>query len=171
MAVKVLPYSKEWPLLFEREAIVLREHLDPWLDGGVHHIGSTAIPGLAAKPILDMMAGVRDLEDARRAIPVLADVGYQHADHRPHEAVWFYKQDGEDYATRTHQLHLTRVGSRLWQERLAFRDALRADAASRTEYEDLKKALANNADGLNDYTQGKRQFVARVLLAAGIDLG
>jgi GrpB-like predicted nucleotidyltransferase (UPF0157 family) len=171
MAVKVLPYSEAWPLRFEQEAIGLREHLDPWLDDGVHHIGSTAIPGLAAKPIVDMMAGVRELEAARQAIPVLADLGYQHADHRPHEALWFYKQEGDDYDRRTHQLHLTTVGSRLWRERLAFRDALRADAASRTEYEALKKALANNTDGLNDYTQGKRQFVARILLAAGIDLG
>jgi GrpB-like predicted nucleotidyltransferase (UPF0157 family) len=156
--------------MFEQEAHALREHLQPWLTGGVQHIGSTAVPGLAAKPILDMMAGVHDLGAAREAIPVLAGLGYCHGEHRPHEALWFYKQPGTDYDERTHQLHLTQVGSALWRERLAFRDALRADSGLRAEYEALKQSLASDADGLVNYTQGKRDFVGRVLKAHGIEL-
>jgi GrpB-like predicted nucleotidyltransferase (UPF0157 family) len=171
MTVMITGYSEEWPVMFELEACTLREHLRPWLTGGVHHIGSTAVAGLAAKPILDMMAGVHDLGAARAAVPVLAHLGYRHADHRPHEALWFYKQQGDDYAGRTHQLHLTQVGSALWRERLAFRDALRADSGLRHEYQALKQSLASGVEELAAYTQGKREFVVRVLRAHGIELG
>ena len=157
--------------MFEREAARLRVALRPWLVDGVHHIGSTAVPGLAAKPILDMMAGVQDLEDARNAVPVLAALGYRHADHRPAEALWFYKQDGENLKTRTHQLHLTCAGSDLWRERIAFRDALRADPTQLAEYQALKYHLAAVTDALTEYTHGKKKFVAAVLERAGIHIG
>ena len=170
MGVAVVPYSAEWPALFEQEATSLRLALEPWLVGGVEHIGSTAVPGLDAKPILDMLAGVGDLHRAREAVPVLAGLGYRHADHRPHEALWFYKQRGADDGTRTHQLHLTRTDSALWRERLAFRDALRADARLRVEYQDLKRSLADTSHDLSDYTRGKREFVAAVLQRSGIFL-
>ena len=55
----------------------------PWLAGGLHYVGSTAVPGLVAKPILDMIAGVRDLTDASAAIGALAALSYAHAEHRP----------------------------------------------------------------------------------------
>lgn len=111
-----------------------------------------------------MLAGIRDLNEARAAIPLLADLGYRHTDHRPHEALWFYKQPGEDYEERTHQLQLTPVGSDLWRERLAFRDALRRDVGLRREYESLKRDLAGRV-ALSAYTQGKRTLVAEVLQA------
>jgi GrpB-like predicted nucleotidyltransferase (UPF0157 family) len=117
-----------------------------------------------------MMAGVVDLDTARGAIPVLAELGYERADHRPHEALWFFKQSGPDYSTRTHQLHLTRPGSDLWRERLAFRDALRDDAQLRVAYDALKRRLVSASDAGNDYTGGKRPFVAAVLQRAGIKL-
>lgn len=83
-------------MLFEQEAAALRSRLGFWLVGGVEHVGSTAVPDLPAKPILDMLAGIRDLDEARGAIPALGAMGYHYADHRPHEALWFYKQPGED---------------------------------------------------------------------------
>ena len=158
-------------MLFEQEAVRLQTALAPWLLGGVEHIGSTAVPGLAAKPILDMLAPVADLNDARAAVPVLADLGYMHGDHRPREALWFYGQEGEGFETRTHQLHLTRPDSALWRERVAFRDALRADASLLDEYQALKKTLAANGGDLTAYTAGKRAFVAGVLRSTGLSLG
>jgi GrpB-like predicted nucleotidyltransferase (UPF0157 family) len=169
MSVAVVPYSDAWPALFEQEAVRLREALAPWLVGAVEHIGSTAIKGLAAKPILDLLGPVSDLEHARDAIPVLSRLGYQHAAHRPDEALWFYKQTGDDYGSRSHQLHLTRPDSALWKERLAFRDALRADPHLLSDYQALKCALAKEED-LANYTDGKRDFVARVLKRAGLEL-
>lgn len=167
----MVPYSDSWPVLFEREAGRLHAALDPWLVGCVEHIGSTSVPGLAAKPVLDMLAPVADLDAAREAVPVLRELGYRHADHRPHEALWFYKQKEDDYGTRTHQLHLTRPDSALWRERIAFRDALRDQPTLVATYQALKQALAAGSGDLNDYTSGKRDFVAKVLRSKGLSLG
>jgi GrpB-like predicted nucleotidyltransferase (UPF0157 family) len=86
----VIPYDPAWPRLFEGERARLERALAPWLKGGIHHIGSTAVPGLAAKPIIDMLAGVRDLDEARAAEQPLAALGYVHREHRP-EAHLFVK--------------------------------------------------------------------------------
>ncbi|HVM16574.1 MAG TPA: GrpB family protein [Gaiellaceae bacterium] len=160
--VVVVPYDPEWPLLFERERELLERVLAPWLSGGVHHIGSTAIPGIAAKSSLDLMAGVRDLEEARAAVEPLRARGYEHAFHRL-DALWFRKSGAA--------LHLTEPASPLWRERLAFRDALRADPALAAEYEALKLRLAReHPHDRRAYTDGKRAFVAGVLAGRGIAL-
>jgi GrpB-like predicted nucleotidyltransferase (UPF0157 family) len=168
--IAVLPYDPEWPRRFEAERALLERVLAPWLEGGVHHVGSTAVPGLAAKPIVDMVAGVRDLEEARAAFDPLREHSYEHAFHRP-RTHWFSKPTSAPWWERTHHLHLTEPASDLWRERLAFRDALRADPALAAEYEALKLRLAreHGAD-VEAYTAGKRAFVARVLADAGIRL-
>jgi GrpB-like predicted nucleotidyltransferase (UPF0157 family) len=169
--VVVVPYDPEWRRRFDRERELLERVLAPWLEGGVHHVGSTSIPGIAAKPVIDMIAGVRDLEEARAAFEPLAAEAYVHAPHRPGIAHHFYKPSPR-HSERTYGLHLTRSGSDLWRERLAFRDALRNDHTLVTEYEALKLRLAaehpNDVDG---YTKGKRDFVIRVLADFDIQLG
>jgi GrpB-like predicted nucleotidyltransferase (UPF0157 family) len=66
----VVPYDREWPRLFEVERARLEDVLAPWLEQGIHHIGSTSVPDLAAKPIIDMIAGVQNLEKpAQRSNP------------------------------------------------------------------------------------------------------
>jgi GrpB-like predicted nucleotidyltransferase (UPF0157 family) len=171
VAITVVPYDPQWPLRFEAERAELDRLLAPWLVGGVQHIGSTAIPGLSAKPIIDMMAGIADLAAAQAAIPVLESHGYRHAPHRP-EALWFHKPQSDELAERTHQLHLTEPGSALWRERLAFRDALRDDTALRDEYQALKLRLAGaHGDDIKAYTADKRAFVARVLAIHGVSFG
>jgi len=162
----VAPYDAEWPRLFEVERELLERVLAPWLDQGIHHIGSTAVPGLAAKPIVDMMAGVRDLDEARAAYGPLEEHGYVDAPHRPEEAHHFAKPSREE---ARYSLHLTEPGSDLWRERLAFRDELRADRALAAEYERLKRALAaEHPADVRAYTVAKREFVARVLAPHGI---
>jgi GrpB-like predicted nucleotidyltransferase (UPF0157 family) len=169
-AVVVVPYDPGWPARFELERALLEEALAPWLDGGVHHVGSTAVPGLAAKPMLDMLAGVRDLDAARAASAPLAGLGYVPTPHRPDEAHHFSKPSAR-LAEATHGLHLAVPGSDLWRERLAFRDALRADPALAREYARLKARLAReHGDDLAAYTAGKRAFVAGVLAGAGLSL-
>jgi GrpB-like predicted nucleotidyltransferase (UPF0157 family) len=170
MPIRVVPYDPDWVVRFEQERVLLERLLAPWLSGGVHHIGSTSVPGLAAKPILDMMAGVADLAAARPATAVLEGHGWVHAPHRP-EAHWFYRPRPSVGPEHTHHLHLTQPGSALWRERLAFRDALRADPALREEYQALKLHLAQRrGDDGDGYTGDKRAFVARVLAPAGIAL-
>jgi GrpB-like predicted nucleotidyltransferase (UPF0157 family) len=72
----VVPYDPEWPRRFATEEEALEAALAPWLLGGIHHVGSTAVPGLAAKPVIDMVAGVRDLEESRAAFGPLGALGY-----------------------------------------------------------------------------------------------
>lgn len=79
----VVPYDPDWPRRFEAERALLERVLAPWLDEGIHHVGSTAIPGIAAKPVIDMIAGVRDFEEARAAYAPLAELSYVHTPHRP----------------------------------------------------------------------------------------
>jgi GrpB-like predicted nucleotidyltransferase (UPF0157 family) len=165
--VIVVPYDPEWPRLFEAERALLEDVLAPWLEGGIHHIGSTAVPGLAAKPIIDILAGVRDLDAARGAYEPLSSRGYVHEPHRPGIAHHF-AQHAADGRT-THGLHLTEPGGDLWRERLVFRDALRADPALAAEYEALKVSLAGAE--VEDYTTAKRPFVAGVLARYGLQPG
>jgi GrpB-like predicted nucleotidyltransferase (UPF0157 family) len=167
--VRVVPYDDEWPRRFEAERAVLEDVLEPWLEGGVHHVGSTAVPGLAAKPIIDMIAGVRELEEARAAFEPLARVSYRYHPHRPGIAHHFAKPS---QAAATHGLHLTEPGSDLWNERLAFRDALREDRQVAAEYQELKLSLArSHPTDVAAYTAAKRSFVARVLARSGLQLG
>jgi GrpB-like predicted nucleotidyltransferase (UPF0157 family) len=169
--IAVVAYDPEWPRRFVIERVLLERLLAPWLEGGVHHIGATSIPGLGAKPIIDMMAGVHDLEEARAAFEPLREQSYVYTPHRPGIAHHFSKPSAQ-LSEVTHGLHLTQPGSDLWNERLAFRDALRADPALAAEYETLKLRLAvEHPDDLTAYTAGKRAFVGRVLATAGVEFG
>ena len=140
---------------------MLERVLAPWLVGGIHHIGSTAVPGLAAKPVIDMLAGVRDLEEARGAFEPLRELGYEYREHRP-EAHFFVKPD--------RGVHLTEPGSDLWRERLAFRNALRADAELARAYAEWKLAHVAADAERGPYTADKRSFILPVLERAGIAL-
>ena len=167
--IAIVPYDPAWPRRFEAERALLERVLAPWLEDGIHHVGSTAIPGLAAKPIIDIVAGVRDLEDAKAAFEPLGEASYVYAPHRPGIAHHFAKPSAR---LSEYGLHLTEPGSDLWRERLAFRDALRRNAALATDYETLKLRLArNHGDDPTAYTGGKREFVARVLAGVGETLG
>ena len=156
--MRVDDYDPAWAERFDAERVVLENVLAPWLSAGVHHIGSTSVPGLAAKPIIDMMAGVESLDAAWAATTALGELGYVYRVHRP-EAHAFHRD--EEF-----HLHLTEPGSDLWRERLAFRDALREDAGLRREYAEWKAAHL----GENGYTASKRPLVFRVLAEHGIDL-
>jgi GrpB-like predicted nucleotidyltransferase (UPF0157 family) len=166
--VVVVPYDPDWPHHFEGERRLLQQALAPWLDGGIHHFGSTAIPGIAAKPIIDIVAGVRDLDEARAAFGPLAELSYASSPHRPGIAHHFDKTT----PTAAYGVHLTEPGSDLWCERLAFRDALRDHRQLAAEYEALKLRLARaHATDVAAYTAGKRAFVEHVLAGMGIPLG
>jgi GrpB-like predicted nucleotidyltransferase (UPF0157 family) len=159
--VAVVPYNPAWSHAFEAERARLRVALAPWLQGGIHHIGSTAVPGLSAKPIIDMLAGVQDLNEARKAFEPLAEQGYEYLPHRP---------EAHRFQRTGYHLHLTQPGSQLWRERLAFRDALLESDKLRGEYAEWKRVHAARCGETRPYTASKWSFVARVLADAGIEL-
>jgi len=159
--VEVVPYSENWPVLFATEVALLQSALSPWLVAEIQHVGSTAVVGLHAKPIIDMMAPVQDLESSKAAIAAAGSIGYCYYPYKPGEMHWFCKPSP---AKRTHHLHLIPFGSRLWQERLAFRDALRMNPALAQEYGKLKLRLAALYPFDREaYTEAKAPFVLSVV--------
>jgi GrpB-like predicted nucleotidyltransferase (UPF0157 family) len=161
--IMILPHSADWAALFATEAKVLRAALEPWLAAEVEHVGSTAVIGLSAKPVIDIMAPVRDLDSSRHAIAAAESVGYCYYPYKPDEMHWFCKPSP---AARTHHLLLIPWRSPLWNERLAFRDALRENSALAKQYETLKLELAARYPNDREaYTQAKGPFIASVLSA------
>ena len=162
--IEVAPYDARWPAAFEQERALLAEALGPWLAGPPEHIGSTAVPGLAAKPVIDIMAPVHTLAASRPAIEAARELGYVHYPYKPDVMHWFCKPSA---AHRTHHLHLVPLGSPLWRERLAFRDALRADPELRASYQALKLDLAQRHRLVRKaYTDAKTPFIEQVLRQA-----
>jgi GrpB-like predicted nucleotidyltransferase (UPF0157 family) len=122
------------------------------------------VPGLAAKPVIDIMAGVKSLDESRPAIPALAAIGYCYFPYRPQQMHWFCKPSP---AFRTHHLHLVPFGSKHWNERLVFRDYVRRNSATAKEYAELKQRLAKHYKfDREGYTEGKGPFIQRILQLA-----
>ena len=155
------PYNPSWPMTFEAERQLLLPILAPWLVGPIEHIGSTAVPGLPAKPVIDIMAPVRDLSFSKSAIKALLPLSYCYFDYKAEVMHWFCKPSDFE---RTHHLHLVPFESDLWYERLAFRDYLRTDEATRWAYMELKLKLATEfRDDREAYTDAKTEFIESVL--------
>jgi len=159
--ILVVPYRSEWSALFLQEQAVLCKVLSPWLVGIIEHIGSTAVPALAAKPVIDIMAPILSLEGAAPAIDALRSAGYVYYPYKPEVMHWFCKPSPE---IRTHHLHLVPLGSKLWHDQIDFRNALRKNDELREEYQVLKLRLARQHERDREaYTEAKAPFISRVL--------
>ena len=164
--VSIVPYNPEWPSLFEDESRFLWSKLPKSLVIRIEHFGSTAIPGLAAKPIIDILVEVGSLEETKRQIvPLLESEGYDYfwrpeLFDGPPVYAWFIKRNSE--GKRTHHIHMVEADSKLW-DRLYFRDYLREFPNEAKRYEELKHFLYEKYP--NDrvaYTKGKTDFIVSV---------
>jgi GrpB-like predicted nucleotidyltransferase (UPF0157 family) len=167
--VSIAPYDPQWPELFRREREHLRACLPTELLGRIDHFGSTAVPGLAAKPIVDILVEVVDLQATQTEIvPVLEAQGYDYF-WRPTSAArdglpfyaWFIKRTPD--GARTHHIHMVEPHFPHW-ECLFFRDYLIAHPEATQDYLRLKLSLA--AAHPNDreaYTNGKSEFIASIM--------
>jgi GrpB-like predicted nucleotidyltransferase (UPF0157 family) len=168
--VNLAEYDRAWPELFAGEQARATAILAPWLAAPIEHIGSTSVPGLPAKPVIDMLAPVRSLTRAQDAVATLAEDGWlfwPDDPGRPYR-LWFLRPRPE---ARTHHLQLIEHDEPHACALIAFRDALRADPGLRADYARLKERLGHrHRENRNAYTNAKSEFVARVLHAAGIDL-
>ena len=157
--VRIVPYDPEWPALFEAESRRLLSVVAPLLIL-LEHTGSTSVPGLAAKPVLDILGGVPDSAAVQPYVAPLIASGYVHRGEQGIPGREFFRR-GEP---RAYHLHLTSVGSAFWREHLAFRDYLRAHPAARDEYAELKRALAARFPNDREaYIAGKAPFVRQVI--------
>lgn len=175
--VALAPYDPAWPEAFRRERDHLRSCLPADLVGRIEHFGSTAVPGIAAKPIVDVLVEVFDLEATKvRIAPVLEAQGYDyfwrptHGDDGPPFYAWFIKRDPRTGA-RTHHIHMVEPHFPHW-ERLLFRDYLIAHPSVAREYEELKRRLSVESAGDRvAYTAGKTEFVVRITEVARREAG
>ncbi|MET9228444.1 GrpB family protein [Lentzea sp. NPDC003310] len=163
---EVHPHDPSWATRAAAERDTLTHLLAPWLVDGVEHVGSTAVPGLAAKPVIDLMASVTTLDAATPAL--LATHGWVHVpphlDNRPWRR-FYVKPDATGQRREAH-LHVIQAGHPRWTDQLRFRDALRADKALAQAYADLKRRLSDESGHDREaYTEGKATFVATVLRA------
>jgi GrpB-like predicted nucleotidyltransferase (UPF0157 family) len=156
--VELVAYDPEWPRRFLQEEAALRGALGE-LGLDVYHIGSTAVPELVAKPVIDIMASLRSLGDALRCIPRLRTLGYVFADYPQNLDRRFFRKG----FPRTHHLHLVEQGSPSLADHLAFRDALRADLGLCRRYAALKLELAGvTATDRAAYGERKTAFIQAV---------
>jgi GrpB-like predicted nucleotidyltransferase (UPF0157 family) len=165
--ISIVPYHFDWPAMFDAEAEFLRRTLPHELLGRIEHFGSTAIPGMPAKPIIDMLIEVAALEEAReRIVPILTSCGYEYFWRTDVDVpyAWFIKRGPQGH--RTHHLHLVEAHSSLW-ERLYFRDYLRLSPEEAKRYGQLKEALAHAyPHDRVAYTAGKSEYIIAVTAQA-----
>lgn len=167
--MQIMQYDHAWPGEFEKLRNQLAVSLQPWLQGPTQHVGSTAVPGLAAKPIIDMAAPVRSIVQAHHAIPVLELAGWMSWPSDPNRSwrLWFLRPRPE---ARTHHLYLIQHDDPHLRELTAFRDRLRTDASACDQYAHLKQLLAQRYSVDRDaYTAAKTNFVVTLLRQAGIE--
>src|SRR5262249_17852602 len=141
--------------------LILDRAIGGWAVGGIHHVGSTAVPGLEAKPVIDILVGVADLSSSRACFEPLAELDYLYAPYLADQMHWFCKPDPR---RRTHHLHLVPEGSERFTGELAFRALLRDDPATAADYLALKRRLATEFEHDREgYTDAKAEFIARAL--------
>ncbi len=157
--ITIVPYNPTWPIGYETEREKIVAALGS-LIAEIHHVGSTAIPDLPAKPIIDIMIAVRHLDDAVECIGPLSDLGYAFIDYPQNTERRFFRKG----QPRTHHVHIVEVGSAELRDHLAFRDALRANADWRDQYAALKYERADrHRNDRAQYSESKTDFVQRVL--------
>ena len=162
--IHVVPYDLAWPIRFDEERRLLEPVIGKWATGGIHHVGSTAVPGLASKPVIDILVGVKTLDSSRSAFDPLAELGYLYAPYRESVMHWFCKPDP---AHRTHHLHLVPTGSQRYQDELTLRDFLRARPDIALKYQQIKQRLAASYEhDRGAYTDGKSSLIALALSEA-----
>jgi len=158
--IELVPYDPDWPRVFAAERARL---LQSTVLEQVEHVGSTAVPGLTAKPTVDLMGGVRALSAVDRAIGDFVALGYDYVtefeDVMPERR--YFRRPAE--RPRTHHLHVVEIGSPFWERHLAFRDWLRTHPEDAEAYAELKRQLAAvHGTDFMGYTDAKTAFIRRL---------
>lgn len=163
----LLGWSDGWASDFERERERLRE-VFARTGARIEHVGSTAVPGLCAKPIIDIAVGVSDLAVAEERVEAMAAIGYQYVPEYEVEIPdrrYFRRPVTKP---RTHHVHVCVHGGSIWTRHLAFRDWLREHPDARDAYAALKRTLyARHSDDRPAYTEAKGPFIESILTKAG----
>jgi GrpB-like predicted nucleotidyltransferase (UPF0157 family) len=161
IAVRIVDYDPGWPAMYEAEKKAILGAAGEWLVA-IEHIGSTSVPGLAAKPVIDIMGAVVSLDDAQNIIEPLATLGYDYVPEyeveMPHRR-YFRKGRRGNQGDKYH-LHVVEPNGEFWHRHPAFRDYLRAHPEAANDYAELKRRLAVEHDtDVDAYTDAKSEFI------------
>jgi GrpB-like predicted nucleotidyltransferase (UPF0157 family) len=167
MKVVIVDYRPEWPGMFNSEQALLADalaHADPVIE----HVGSTSVPGLAAKPVIDILIGLHDFGIADSMVPAIVSLGYvyvsKYEDVMPYRRFFTRTIDG----VRSHNLHMVGIGGEFWKRHLLFRDWLRTHPDDLDGYAELKRSLAEREwRNVNEYADAKTEFIRRIEHIAG----
>ncbi|MEH2086571.1 GrpB family protein [Nostoc sp.] len=165
--VNIVEYDPRWATLFAEEAERIWQALGNDLVVEIEHIGSTAVPGMAAKPVIDIMVGVRFLVDAKSAILALESLGYVYWHEDPRPGRMFFVKGMPPYGKqRTHHIHIVEIDSEFWERKL-FCDYLRKHPEEARRYETLKRDLAASFRSDREaYTNAKNDYIRAVMVKA-----
>lgn len=166
-AVELYPHEKEWDDAFLKEKKFLEELL-PNKYVAIEHVGSTSIPDLMAKPIIDIALGVKNLEELKALWPELEKGGYDLADNIEEKEEILARRGSPE--CRTHYVHACIYGSKKWNTYILFKKYLLAHPEYVKKYEDLKKYLKANFER-KEYTAHKNEFISNVLELAKAEFG
>lgn len=164
--VELVAYDPKWPQLAKIEIETLLSKLPANKIIDIQHVGSTAIPGLCAKPIIDIQIAVRSLDEIKLlAVPILQSMGYQYWAENPDTTRMFFVKGMPPFGEkRTHHVHIFEANSKHWRGRILFRDYLITHPDIAKEYEQLKQELAKQfTHDREQYTDAKSEFVSKVL--------
>jgi GrpB-like predicted nucleotidyltransferase (UPF0157 family) len=167
-AVSLVDHDPAWAAQFAQQQSRLTVLLEPWLAKPIEHVGSTSVPGLRAKPIVDLLAPVTSLASAQAAISTLEQDGWLFWPDDPnrHYRLWFLRPRP---TMRTHHLQVIAHDHVAARALITFRDALRDDPHLRQTYASLKNGLAErHQTDRNAYSNAKTDFVRSVLQSRGI---
>ncbi|MBA2649609.1 MAG: GNAT family N-acetyltransferase [Legionella sp.] len=164
--VEVVPYNADWPEQFKIEAQAIEKALgDNCIE--IHHIGSTSVPGLAAKPVLDMVPVVKNLLKVDAANPFMLELGYEAKGEYGILFRRFFQKGGNQ---RTHHAHVFERGNPDVERHLKFRDWMRTHPEDREKYALLKQSLADQyPDDIMAYCLGKDEFITNIDKKTGFD--
>ena len=154
-------YNPKWSEFFEDERIVIEKALSN-LVISIEHIGSTAVPGMDAKPIIDIIIGVETFDDIEKCIPILESIGYIFDPNRVEDFPKRKSLDKQFNGIKIH-LYIVDINSHYWEQHLLFRDYLRKHPDVAKEYNNLKQGLVQLfKNDRKAYTNGKSKFIKRI---------
>jgi GrpB-like predicted nucleotidyltransferase (UPF0157 family) len=156
--LRLVPYSDDWPELYRQEAGHIRQAIGQYISD-VQHLGSTAVPGMMGKPIIDIGVAVDSLDEAEICIKPLEDIGYEYrCKSEVPKSHYLVKGNPSRYHLRIYEKE-----SQDWKEHVRFRDRLRQDPTLVREYTGLKRRLYRKLRGNRKaYQEGKSEFIKRV---------
>lgn len=164
--IEVVPYRSEWTNLFASEAQLIQQALGDNCVA-IHHIGSTAVPGLAAKPVIDIIPVVKNILVVDQANAAMEQLGYTA---KGEFGMLFRRYFEKGGAVRTHNVHVYEEGNPEIERHIKFRDWMRTHPADKEAYANLKKELAFKfPNAILKYCMGKDAFVAEIDTKTGFD--